>query len=240
MELWQSILLAFGGNAALLLVLGFLGRSLLVNLMTRDAARFQIELKARTDSEIERLKSELKARADSEIERLKSELQIRALEHGVKFSKLHDRRAKVIADVYEKLVSVLQSSERFLNPGRWRSEARIPSSVDFSTATREILDSLGFLNRHRLYLPEAVAEQVGRLLREIREQLSTSGQWTKLQIPEELLTQEDRAMRAEDAQQAYDAIQKQIKPAKLALEEAFRGLLGESVEQIGVRSLPAL
>jgi hypothetical protein len=37
---------------------------------------------------------------DAEIERLKTSLQMTALEHQVRFSKLHEKRAKVIADLY--------------------------------------------------------------------------------------------------------------------------------------------
>ncbi len=59
MEAWQTILLAFGGNAALLAVLGLLGKSLLEKLITRDTKLFESQLKAKTDAEIERLKNEL-------------------------------------------------------------------------------------------------------------------------------------------------------------------------------------
>jgi hypothetical protein len=42
MELWQAIIVAFGGNAAPLLVLGFLGRSLISTFLARDAETFKI------------------------------------------------------------------------------------------------------------------------------------------------------------------------------------------------------
>ncbi len=59
MEAWKTILLAFGGNAALLAVLGLLGKSLIEKLLTRDSTRFELELKAKSDAAIERLRSEL-------------------------------------------------------------------------------------------------------------------------------------------------------------------------------------
>lgn len=40
METWQTVLLAFGGNVALLAVLGLLGKSLLEKLIVRDTNRF--------------------------------------------------------------------------------------------------------------------------------------------------------------------------------------------------------
>lgn len=65
MEAWQTILLAFGGNAALLAVLGLLGKSLLEKFIARDTKRFESEMKARTDAEIERLRNELLRSAES-------------------------------------------------------------------------------------------------------------------------------------------------------------------------------
>lgn len=59
MESWQTILLAFGGNTALLAVLGWLGKSLLDKLIVRDAKQFESDLKAKAAAEIERIKNEL-------------------------------------------------------------------------------------------------------------------------------------------------------------------------------------
>jgi hypothetical protein len=59
MEAWKTILLAFGGNAALLAILGLLGKSLIEKFLTRDSTRFELELKAKSDVAIERLRNEL-------------------------------------------------------------------------------------------------------------------------------------------------------------------------------------
>ncbi len=73
MELWQSLLVALGGNATLLLVLGFLGRSVMSTVLTKD------------------------------IEKFKAALHQAGIEHQVRFSKLHERRAEVLAEVYKLL-----------------------------------------------------------------------------------------------------------------------------------------
>lgn len=75
MELWQSLLVAFGGNAAVLLVLGFLGRSLMSSVLAKD------------------------------IEKFKADLHVAAIEHEVRFSKLHEKRAEVLAELYKLLVA---------------------------------------------------------------------------------------------------------------------------------------
>lgn len=56
MEIWQTILLAFGGNAALLAVLGVLGKSVLDKFIVRDTKQFESDLKAKSDTAIEHLR----------------------------------------------------------------------------------------------------------------------------------------------------------------------------------------
>src|ERR1700722_11976115 len=107
MAAWQTILLAFSGNAALLAILGWLGKSLLERLITRDTKQFE---------------SDLKAKADVAIETLKSTLQLKTIEHQVRFSKLHERRAEVIAKLYGYLVAALWSAESFLTPAECAGE----------------------------------------------------------------------------------------------------------------------
>src|SRR5712692_5646461 len=100
MEAWQTILLAFGGNAALLAVLGILGKSFLDKLIVRDTKQFE---------------SDLKAKSDAAIEHLKNELQLRTIEHQVRFSRLHEKRAVVIAELYGHLVEAIWEAESFLS-----------------------------------------------------------------------------------------------------------------------------
>ena len=49
MELWQLAILAIGGNAALLAVLGWLAKSFLTHLLDKDVKRYELTLKAQTD-----------------------------------------------------------------------------------------------------------------------------------------------------------------------------------------------
>src|SRR5258706_3765597 len=98
MNAWQSLLLAFGGNAALLLVLGWLARSLGSQLLAKD---------------LEQFKASLAAASSAATERLKHDLQVAALEHEVRFSKLHERQAEVIAEAYALLVEAHWASPSF-------------------------------------------------------------------------------------------------------------------------------
>lgn len=122
METWQTVLLALGGNITLLAVLGVLGKSLLEKLIVRDTMRFETELQAKANSAIEHLKTELQSKASSAIEHLKADLQIRTIEHQERFSRLHEKRATVIAELYGYLVEALWEAESFLSPMEWAGE----------------------------------------------------------------------------------------------------------------------
>src|SRR5436190_23317203 len=90
MNLWQTILVAFGGNALLLAALALLARSLLSQMLARDLARFQAELKAASET------------AATE---LAHRLTLVTHEHQVRFSKLHERRANALDEIFQRLVA---------------------------------------------------------------------------------------------------------------------------------------
>lgn len=90
MNTWQTLILAFGGNAALIAVLVFLAKSLIEKLIIRDTKVFESQLKAKTDTEIERLKSEISKNLESyKIQLKKSEVFfIRELDAASAFTSL--------------------------------------------------------------------------------------------------------------------------------------------------------
>src|SRR4051812_19160277 len=101
MELWQSLLVAVGGNAALLLVLAFLGRSLLSVLLAKD---------------VEEFKAKLQADSQTTMVKLQADLQQTAVEHEVRFSRLHEKRARVLAELYKLLVVANWEADNFVRP----------------------------------------------------------------------------------------------------------------------------
>jgi len=92
---WQDVIVTvfstIGGGAVLLGAAAYLIKAALTQRLLLDAEMF---------------KGQLKASADAEIERLKVSLQMSALEHEVRFSKLHEKRAEVIAELYGRLVEI--------------------------------------------------------------------------------------------------------------------------------------
>jgi len=65
--------------------------------------RLKNSIKNEYDQKLETHKAQLKAQSEVEIERLRSQLSISAMEHEVRFSRLHEKRAEVIAETYSLL-----------------------------------------------------------------------------------------------------------------------------------------
>jgi hypothetical protein len=220
MSAWNEILIAFGGNAMLLAVLAYLARSLLQTWLTKDIKRFEADLKATADSELERLKAELKAKGDIAIEELKSHLQQAAFEHQVRFSKLHEKRAEIIAELYSRAIQVRDLGERFVfQTGANEREGQ------YLEATKTISALYDFYERHRIYMPERVcrAFQVFIvLLRAPMAEVNTYGgrDYSNPQTINE---------RNEAFKKAFAAFGENVPAALKALEDEFRNILaGES------------
>jgi hypothetical protein len=114
----EAIWIALGGNVAFLAVVGYLGKSLISQWLEKDLQRFKDQLAAGSTHEIEALKSRLSLTANSELERLKSELALAATEHSIMLSRLQERRAQVIGDLYSTPKSRSQSASRVPSPRR--------------------------------------------------------------------------------------------------------------------------
>ena len=65
--------------------------------------RLKNAIKSEYDLQLASHKAQLKAQSDVEIEKLRSQLSISAIEHEVRFSRLHEKRAEIIAETYSLL-----------------------------------------------------------------------------------------------------------------------------------------
>jgi hypothetical protein len=167
MSTFQEIIIAVGGNATLLIVLGFLARSLMQTWLAKDVKKFETDLQGAATSQLERLKSDLKAQGDISIEQLKSRLQQATIEHQVRFAKLHEKRAEVISEMYERLVDAEQEGRRFVTVEGY------PAGTDEERATRQkarqkTQDTMyglsSFIEKRHIYLPAHMCASLKGLL----------------------------------------------------------------------------
>lgn len=84
-EMIEAIITAIGGTAILLAAVAWLIRSLIGQYLSKDIENYKVKL--RSQSEIQ-------------LEKLKGELAINATAHQIKFSKLHEKQATLIEELY--------------------------------------------------------------------------------------------------------------------------------------------
>lgn len=199
-------------------ILAILIRSLVVNSLNRDLEAYKSKLNA--DLEVH------KSTMAKDVEAFKSNLQLATIEHQVRFSKLHDKRAQVIQDLYGKLValdtvihSVLKRfqkvgeatlEEKVREYGRLHNELNeffLPNRIFFGSETCRVIDDLLFLSRDTYFDittypvdPESPEYKYG---------------------PRDLLN--ERHEYWEKARKAFDT---DIKNLKEQLETQFRAMLG--------------
>ena len=207
MEIWQTILLAFGGNAALLAVLGVIGKSLLDKLIVRDTKQFE---------------SDLKAKSDAAIEHLKSELQLKTIEHQVRFSRLHEKRAEVIAELYGFFVEALWEAESFLSP--FQSGGEPSKEEKYVTTMNKLVDLYRYYEKHQIYLPLELCNSLEKLVIEIRSLVINFGVYVEYPLTD--LDSITRKEKREACKAGWNAIKTQVPLARRNLENELRSLLG--------------
>jgi hypothetical protein len=111
-----------GTLSTILSVLSSLATSAIVSVgvvwltKTWISERLKNSIKIEYDAKLETHKAQLKAASDTEIERLKSQLSIVAHEHSVRFEKLQERRAEAIEQTYKLLKRVFDSVLAYVSP----------------------------------------------------------------------------------------------------------------------------
>lgn len=151
----EAILVAFGGNAVLLAVLGVLARSLLSQLLAKDLKQFETKL------------SQASAVAAEE---LKHRLSLVAHEHNVKFSRLHEKQAHVLEDIYAKLLDFEDASAVMTLANNDTPENLLEFSLrKAEDAGRELAQ---YIRKHEIYLPTELSIQLQDLLNRVNSLLS--------------------------------------------------------------------
>lgn len=177
-----------------------------------------ITQKLATEAEV--FKNRIQADANIEIERLKSSLQIVATERQVRFTKLHETRAEVIAELYKKLAGLHRKGELFVttrenNPDPAKDE-------EFLKLVNEMLEFQQYYDEHQIYLPLPVCQSLESLSSDITGKILTAGIYGRIQHPSEHTMQKS----ADAFTRAYAAFDEKIPAARKALESEFRKMLG--------------
>ena len=212
MDAWQSLLLAVGGNAALLAALAWLARSFGSQLLAKD---------------LESFKASLSSASSEASERLKHELQIVAHEHQVRFSKLHERRAEVITSLYALLVEAQWSAQSFVSVVEWAGEP--PKQEKYATAMNKFAEFFREFDKNRIFLPESVCLQLDEFLQGMRKRVIHFGVYiqTNEYAPDHVIKEKLEAWSGASA--FFDT---ELPAARKSLESELRSMLAGGVPNV--------
>ncbi|MBK8073876.1 MAG: hypothetical protein IPK34_18435 [Ramlibacter sp.] len=207
MSAWETVLLVLGGNAALILAAAWFARSLVGQLLAKD---------------LERFKTELVSASNLAAERTKHELQMAAQERSVRFTKLHEKRGEVIAEMYGLLVEAQWAAQDFTSPAEWAGE---PSKNEkYGTALKKSADFFRYFDRNRIYLPPELCEQFDTFLNGMRTKVIGFGVY--LSQGEAYLPDEGIRKKHEAWSEASRYFDEEVPKGRLALETELRQLIG--------------
>jgi hypothetical protein len=195
------------------------GASLYIIHLAHDTISEKIKgaIKTEYDERLEILKSRLKAESDLELERNKHSLALEATRQNLRFARLHEMRATVIADVYAALNDTYLALKIYtaaFEPAGFPSKGERLKIL--STEHQRFRKSL---YPNRIYFPADVAKQ----LEEIDKKIFSSGNkfmWT-VQLQGEAANQTNAWL---DVLKDVDG---PISMALQKLETEFRNLLGD-------------
>jgi len=96
----ETILISVGGSGVLLALVVFLIRSIIKHFLDKDIAVYQ---------------NKLQENSKQQIAEFKHNLEKTALEHKIRFSKLHEERANVIKEIYTRYIEFELSMKKFVS-----------------------------------------------------------------------------------------------------------------------------
>lgn len=184
--------------------------------------RLKNAIKSEYDLQLESHKAHLKSSSDTSIEKLKSNLVLMTYEHQIKFSKLHEKRADVIAEIHEKLHHVLRSSRKFVDPIRQYPNDIAESQREYEeqqlqNALFNISEFVRLFESKRIYFSKELCLKIDVFIKEATRITSNAG-WV---VTEKRIKDKDIDLW----NKSWDEITKDVPKLLTEIEDEFRKLL---------------
>lgn len=197
LETILATILATGASAVLL---AYLGRTLLRHWLDKD---------------LESYKANLSAEYARGLEQHKASLAPAALEHQVRFTRLHERRARIIARVYAKLDQVslaLREWTRAMHVGQRRDMSKLRDNA--LTARNDFVE---YYWRNAIWLERGLCEAMSDIIGQLDEPKNDF----MVHVDDKGFPNDRKAWLA-----ASEKLTKDIPKARQAIETRFRAILG--------------
>ncbi|KUO52318.1 MAG: hypothetical protein APF76_04600 [Desulfitibacter sp. BRH_c19] len=153
---------------------------------------------------------------DKDLEKFKNDLHIATLDHQIIYSRLHDDRAKVIKELYTKLVRM----ERIMNDltGHANKEKA-------NEAINQILDAKYFFEENRVYFQKDLSELIEEIVKTTHNNYFYAS-WNCEYQPHEIDSNEIREQTIQKRLEGWESVKEKVPRLKDTLEKEFRMLLG--------------
>jgi len=184
MTIPEIIIASFGGSAILLGAVGFMVKSIINHFLSKD------------------------------IEKFKKELELATIEHQVRFSNLHEKRALVISKLFELISEAHQLTKSFTSPLGFAGQDK-----EFDNALKKSFELSDFADKNRIYFPENICGAIEELILSIRQPTIALG----------IALQHDENLKKEKLDawiKAWQTIDEKVPPIRKKLESEFRRILG--------------
>ncbi|MFM7591798.1 MAG: hypothetical protein ACKO85_08385, partial [Isosphaeraceae bacterium] len=168
-------------------------------------------------TELETYKAQLSAENAAATERLKSQLQIAASEHQIRFAKLHEKVAEVVAETYSRLYQLASAVEQYVSVVE---RADGPSKKERRMAVADAMKNFtDYFRPRRLYLPKEIADRI-KAFEDKLFSLAQDFMWGVEAGGDERYPDQDTWSKVDKA------VREEARPLFTALEDEFRSILG--------------
>ena len=205
----EAVLFAFGGTTGLLCILGYLARSLLSQLLAKDLKKFELQL------------TQASAAAAEE---LKHRLTLVAHEHHVRFTRLHEKQAQVLEEIYAKLLEFEDASAAMSLADNNTPEQLVEFPLRMAEdAGRELAQ---YIRKNEIYLPSELSVQLHEIMNRINSLLGDCS----FNLLSKMLANDGQAEIFPEAKESWASVHSYLEDkapeVRKALESDFRKRLG--------------
>jgi hypothetical protein len=200
-----EIITAIGGSAVLFGAMAWLVRSVINHFLSKDLEKFKLNLQRESQQELMRLQSSL---------------QLVELEHQIRFSELHERRAEIIAELYSRAVGLYRAASAFVK--LYQSLNEVKNRENIKSLWNAADKFRNYFDKHRIYFNENTCTTIDSF----NEALSKACSNLIVFIQDAPALSLTAAQIWDEWNKAMALMEGDVPKIRKSLEESFRKILG--------------
>lgn len=147
----NTLLATLVSSTTIMVVLGFIAKSIFEQILSRDITRYKDQL-------------------DKEREHFIAELQKNAFENQIRFQNLHNKQADVIAELYSRLVQATEDADSFTSVVQFANES--PLIEKAKKAIRSSNELHSFFEKNQIYFKPDLCKKIAQFSLELRKNIN--------------------------------------------------------------------